>query len=34
MMGRQISNDPDPAANFTPYHKDLQTRIYKKSGEL
>ncbi len=34
MTTRQIDNDPDPTANFTSYHKDLQTRIYKKSGEL
>ncbi len=29
-----IENDADPKAAFTPYLKQLETRIYKRSGEL
>ena len=31
---RAIENDPDPAAAFTSYLPSLETRVYKRSGEL
>jgi aminopeptidase N len=34
MCLHQIANDPDPNSPFTSFHKQLETRIYKRSGEL
>lgn len=34
MCTNQIANDPDPGSSFTSYNKQLETRLYKKSGEL
>ena len=34
MTTSAIENDPDPEASFTSYSRELQTRIYKRSGEL
>lgn len=34
MTTSAIENDPDPEASFTSYSRQLQTRIYKRSGEL
>ena len=30
----QIANDPDAEASFTSYNRDLETRLYKRSGDL
>jgi 3'-5' exoribonuclease len=29
-----IANDPDPASGFTRYVRQIETRIFKRSGEL
>jgi 3'-5' exoribonuclease len=29
-----IASDPDATADFTQYHRQLETRIYKRSGQL
>jgi len=34
MSLRAIANDADPDASFTAFSRELQTRIYKKSGQL
>jgi len=34
MTAHQIANDPDPKSSFTPYVRELETRVYKKSREL
>ena len=34
MTTAAIDNDPDPEASFTSYQRDLQTRIYKRGGDL
>jgi 3'-5' exoribonuclease len=34
MSTHQIANDPDPNSSFTSYNKQLETRLYKLSGEL
>lgn len=34
MTTRHIDNDPDPKSSFTGYCRELETRVYKKSGTL
>lgn len=34
MTTEQIANDPDSEASFTSYSRALETRLYKRSGEL
>jgi 23S rRNA maturation-related 3'-5' exoribonuclease YhaM len=34
MTTRQIENDPDESSDFTAFQRDLQVRLYKKSGAL
>ena len=34
MTTHQIANDPDANSSFTSYNSQLQTRLYKQSGEL
>ena len=34
MTTHQIANDPDAEASFTPYARELETRLYKRSGDL
>jgi 3'-5' exoribonuclease len=34
MVTHHIDNDPDPKSSFTSYCRELETRVYKKSGEL
>jgi len=34
MTSNAIANDPDAEASFTPYVPALETRLYKKSGDL
>jgi len=34
MTTNAIANDPDPKASFTSYDRQLQTRLYKRSGQL
>jgi 3'-5' exoribonuclease len=34
MTTHQIAADPDPASAFTAYNRQLETRLYKHSGEL
>jgi 3'-5' exoribonuclease len=34
MSTNQIAHDPDAAASFTSYNRQLETRLYKLSGEL
>jgi 3'-5' exoribonuclease len=34
MTTNQIANDPDVEASFTAYNRQLETRLYKHSGEL
>ena len=34
MTTQQIENDPDESSDFTPYQRELQVRLYKKSREL
>ncbi len=34
MTTAAIENNPDPKANFTSYMRELETRIYKHSGEI
>jgi len=34
MTTHQIATDPDPSSSFTPYNRQLETRLYKFSGEL
>jgi 3'-5' exoribonuclease len=34
MTTHAIENDADPKNNFTPFMRELQTRVYKRSGEL
>jgi len=34
MTTHQIANDPDAESSFTSYHRQLETRLYKGSGEL
>jgi 3'-5' exoribonuclease len=29
-----VANDPDPESAFTPFVKQIQTRLYKRSGDL
>jgi len=34
MTVNQIANDPDAKASFTPFNRSLETRLYKRSGDL
>jgi len=34
MTTHQIANDPNAESSFTPFNRDLETRLYKHSGEL
>ncbi|MGB2824684.1 MAG: HD domain-containing protein [Phycisphaerae bacterium] len=34
MTVRDIENDPDPGSSFTPYNRELQVRLYKRSAKL
>lgn len=34
MTTNAVENDPDPNAPFTPYMKQLETRVYKRSKDL
>ncbi|HUU60454.1 MAG TPA: CMP-binding protein, partial [Phycisphaerae bacterium] len=34
MTTHKIANDPDAESTFTSYHRQLETRLYKGSGEL
>lgn len=34
MTTHAIESDPDANSAFTPYHKSLETRVYKKSNDL
>jgi 3'-5' exoribonuclease len=34
MTTRDIEADPDPTSSFTPYNRSLETRLYKRSGDL
>jgi 3'-5' exoribonuclease len=34
MTTHQIATDPDTSSSFTPYNRQLETRLYKLSGEL
>ena len=34
MTTHHIANDPDAGADFTPYNRQLETRLYKRSGDL
>ena len=34
MTLRSIEGDPDPGSSFTPYVRQLETRLYKRSGRL
>ena len=34
MTVHDVESDPDPSSSFTPYNRQLGTRLYKRSGDL